>query len=136
VGSFPIFLRDSNIAAVYNLIFWRGVACDERVSLTVRPLVGATSELGDSPRRRKAASGLPIQFSRLAVTGYKRSKTAYERFERLIYAGASVLALVALLILAFWLLSGPLDRPRRAQRLELERGPFSLTRTLLVDIFW
>jgi hypothetical protein len=41
------------------------------------------------------------------VTRYKRSKTAYERFERLIYAVAWVLALVALLVLAFWLLSGP-----------------------------
>jgi hypothetical protein len=41
------------------------------------------------------------------MTGYKRSKTAYERFERLIYAGAWVLALVALLILAYRLLSSP-----------------------------
>lgn len=47
------------------------------------------------------------------MTGYtrKRSKTAYERVERLIYAGAWVLALVALLILAVWLLNGPLDQP-------------------------
>jgi hypothetical protein len=41
------------------------------------------------------------------MTGYKRSKTAYERFEQLIYAGAWVLALVALLILAYRLLSSP-----------------------------
>lgn len=41
-------------------------------------------------------------------TGHKRPKTAHEWFERLSYAGAWVLALVALLILAFWLLSGPL----------------------------
>jgi hypothetical protein len=38
--------------------------------------------------------------------GYKRSKTAYERFERFSYAVAWALALVALLILVFWLLNG------------------------------
>jgi hypothetical protein len=46
---------------------------------------------GDSPKGAKSAGGVI----------YKRSKTAYERFERLVYTGAWVLALVALHILAY-----------------------------------
>jgi hypothetical protein len=63
---------------------------------------GAIRAEDDSPRGVKAASR-----PRLAVTDYKRSKTAYERFERLSNAVALVFALVTLLILALWLLSGP-----------------------------
>ncbi len=87
------------------------ISCKIAIFDIPSPAVGGRARnLGGRRQRKNRRASYPILDGHW-VTGYKRSKmTAYERFERLSYAAAWAFAFVALLLLAFSLLNGPLNR--------------------------